>query len=84
MTKRNVVLTREVGIDEEIADEIVWLNKQGVRTVESCSDHGEHKPVAWIHGNDYEQAVKLGYKPIEPTKAYMIVYRIELGHLRKG
>ncbi|SDI14680.1 hypothetical protein SAMN05192534_12319 [Alteribacillus persepolensis] len=53
-----------VMLDSCIADEIVLLNEQGVRTVNSCCGHGENNPVAIIENNhnSLNNAVGLGYK----------------------
>jgi hypothetical protein len=66
-----------VKIDECIADEIVWLNKQGVYTAGSCCGHGKDKPTALIHVNhgSIQRAIELGYDPKPYTP---MLWEIEL------
>jgi len=52
-----------IDVNESIAEEIVWLNEQGVRTEGSCSGHGKSKPSALILPGSAEQAQELGYSP---------------------
>jgi hypothetical protein len=66
--RRTVTITPrpfEVEIDDCIADEIVMLNEQGVRTVNSCCGHLQGKSVALIDANhgSLRKAIELGYKP---------------------
>ena len=58
-----VTITQRIEVDAEIADEIVWLNQQGVRTEGSCSGHGTAKPTALIKPSGVERAKELGYIP---------------------
>ena len=58
-----VTITQSILVDADIADEIVWLNEQGVRTEGSCSGHGMDLPTAMIKPSSAEQAKELGYVP---------------------
>jgi len=58
-----VTITQRIDLDTEIADEIVWLNQQGVRTESSCSGHGTAHPTAMIKPSSVERAKELGYTP---------------------
>jgi hypothetical protein len=55
----------KVKVDSCIADEIVWLNSQGVYTANSCCGHGEDKSIALIYTNhgSIQKAIELGYEP---------------------
>jgi hypothetical protein len=67
----------DVKIDACIADEIVWLNAQGVYTANSCCGHGDQKPTALIHVNhgSIKRARELGYDPKPYTP---MLWEIEL------
>jgi hypothetical protein len=67
----------DVKIDACIADEIVWLNEQGVYTAGSCCGHGKDKPTALINVNhgSIQRAIELGYDPKPYT---MMLWEIEL------
>ena len=58
-----VLITQRITVDAEIADEIVWLNEQGVRTEGSCAAHGETAATAMITASSVERARGLGYAP---------------------
>ena len=58
-----VTITQQIKVDAEIADEIVWLNQEGVRTEGSCSGHGIARPTAMIKPSSVEKAKQLGYTP---------------------
>ena len=58
-----ITITQRISVDAEIADEIVWLNQQGVRTEGSCSGHGSAKPTAMIIPSNAKRAEELGYAP---------------------
>lgn len=66
-----------VKIDSCIANEIAWLNSQGVYTVNSCCGHGKEKPKAIILANygSVAKAIELGYAPIPVD---MMLWEIEL------
>ena len=66
-----------VKIDSCIADEIAWLNSQGVYTVNSCCGHGKEKPKAVIYANhnSVKTAIELGY---DPRPIDMMFWEIEL------
>ena len=61
--KISVTITQQVEVDADIADEIVWLNEEGVRTEGSCSGHGEAWATALITPSSAEKARELGYEP---------------------
>ncbi|MEC2133456.1 hypothetical protein P9G84_31900 [Brevibacillus centrosporus] len=84
--RRTVTITPcpfEIEIDDCIADEIVWLNEQGVRTLNSCCGHLQGKPVALIDANhgSLRKAIELGYKPIQFDG---LMYEIELKGLQNN
>jgi len=58
-----VTITQRLEVDAEIADEIVWLNEQGVRTEGCCSGHGETLATAMIKPSSVARAKELGYAP---------------------
>jgi hypothetical protein len=60
---KEIGIIQRIVVDAEIADEIEWLNEQGVRTEGSCSGHGEELPTAMITPSSVERARKLGYMP---------------------
>lgn len=73
-----------VKIDACIAEEIVWLNEQGVYTVNSCCGHGDGRPVALIFANhgSLQKAIELGYYPRQYEG---LIWEIELkSGCRKG
>ena len=61
-TNRRVVIQQEITVDSCIADEIVELNRLGVRTEGSCCGHGKGFPAALITPSSAEKALKLGYE----------------------
>ena len=63
MTTTEIVITQRITVDSEIADEIVWLNANDVRTEGSCSGHGIVKPTALIKPSSADKARELGYTP---------------------
>jgi hypothetical protein len=63
MKTTEVIITQRITVDSEIADEIVWLNANGVRTEGSCSGHGITKPTAVIKNSSAVRARELGYQP---------------------
>ena len=77
MTTTEVVISQRITVDSEIADEIVWLNANGVRTEGSCSGHGIVKPTAMIKPSSADKARELGYTPwlVEDLGLYEIKLR---------
>jgi hypothetical protein len=59
-----IIIRRRIEVDDEIADEIRWLNVQGVITEGSCSGHGKMSPSAVIRPSSRDRAVELGYDPV--------------------
>jgi hypothetical protein len=59
----NIIITQQIEVDAEIANEIIWLNHQGVRTESSCSGHGNVRPTALITPSSKARAEELGYIP---------------------
>ena len=68
-----------VEIDDCIAEEIVKLNKLGVRTVNSCCGHGKEKPLAIIENDrgSLKRAIELGYT-VRPFGEGILFSEIEL------
>jgi len=62
MRTQTVLITQQIIVDSEIADEIVWLNANGVRTESSCSGHDKSKATAMIKPSGAERAQELGYQ----------------------
>lgn len=60
---REVVIEQRVKVDACIADEIVSLNKNGVRTEGSCCGHGKSPATALILPSSQQRARQLGYEP---------------------
>lgn len=60
---RKVQIRRMVNIDEEIADEIAWLNDQGIFTEASCRGFNGEPANALIQAHCIEKARELGYDP---------------------
>ena len=63
-TDREVVIEQRVKVDSCIADEIVELNHQGVRTEECCCGHHKGFAQALIRASSVTRAKELGYDPI--------------------
>lgn len=62
---REVVIEQRVKVDACIADEIVRLNKEGVRTEGCCCGHGKGPGAALILPSSVKRARELGYEPQE-------------------
>lgn len=67
-TLKEVLITPKpfkVKIDKCVADEIVWLNSQGVYTANCCCGHGDENPQVLIYTNhgSISRAEELGYYP---------------------
>jgi hypothetical protein len=60
-TNRKIVIEQEIVVDSCIADEIVWLNKNGVFTINCCCGHGKSESEAIIVNSCFEKAEKMGY-----------------------
>lgn len=58
-----VTIAQRIEVDVDIADEIVWLNQQGVRTESSCSGHGVTEASATIKPSSVARAKGLEYVP---------------------
>jgi hypothetical protein len=71
-----IIVKRRIIVDDEIADEIRWLNEQGVYTEGSCSGHGKERPTAAIKPSSRSRAEELGYEPI--YKPHTALFEIEL------
>ena len=79
-TLKEVTITPKpfnVKLDACIAEEIVWLNSQGVYTANSCCGHGKGKPKALIYANhgSVKKAIEMGY---DPKPVDMLLWEIEL------
>jgi len=59
--EKEITIRQRVTVDAEIADEIAWLNEQGVRTEACCSGHGQEPPHALIKPSSASRAEELGY-----------------------
>lgn len=65
----SVTIEQKVMVDACIADEIVELNRQGVRTEESCCGHSKvDYKMALIRTCDVNRARELGYDVIQATE----------------
>lgn len=65
-SESGLLLCEGAWIDSDIAAEILWLNRNGVRTASSCSGHGQELPTALIaKGSSVKRAEKLGYMPTD-------------------
>jgi hypothetical protein len=60
-SERKIVIEQTIVVDSCIADEIIWLNKNGVFTINSCCGHGILNPTAIIKNSCFERAEELGY-----------------------
>lgn len=78
-SERQVTIEQEVMVDACIVDEIVELNRQGVRTEESCCGHGKvgHK-MALIRTCHVNRARELGYKVIQTAEKEPALTEIRL------
>lgn len=56
-----ITILQEILVDKCIAEEIKWLNDQGVRTEGCCCGHGKYYPSALITPKSVNKALKLGY-----------------------
>lgn len=63
-----ITITQRIKVDRCIAEEIKWLNDQGVRTEGCCCGHGRTKANAMITPSSYKRAKELGYKPLYSRK----------------
>lgn len=61
---------RMAKVDACIAEELVFLNSKGVRTVASCCGHGKYYPKALILSSSGRKAKELGYFPIYFTSKH--------------
>jgi len=69
-----IIIQRRIEVDDNVADEIRWLNSQGVATEGSCSGHGKMAPNAVIRPSSKDRAIELGYFPVydESTSFFVI------------
>lgn len=62
-----VIEGKSIEVDACIAEELIFLNDNGVKTVASCCGHGKHYPNALILSSSKRRAKELGYFPIYYT-----------------
>ncbi len=60
---REIVIEQHITVDSCIADEIVELNRQGIRTEECCCGHHKAASQALIRASSVPRARELGYDP---------------------
>ena len=77
LPEQEIIIEQRISVDIEIADEIRWLNKMGVRTEGSCSGHGQLAPSAVITPSDVGYALQLGYVPVFDNDIWVIELRGE-------
>ena len=58
-----ISIERRIEVDDEIAGEIRWLNRQGVITEGCCCGHGKEQPSAMIRPSSAKRARELDYIP---------------------
>lgn len=61
-TDRRVIIQQEITVDSCIADEIVELNRLGIRTEGSCCGHGKGRATTLITPSSMNRAIELGYE----------------------
>jgi len=59
-----IEIVQKIKVDRCIAEEIKWLNAQGVRTEGCCCGHGNGVPEAMIKPSSVSKAKELGYNPV--------------------
>ena len=74
--EKRITITQSIIVDAEIADEIKWLNEQGVRTESSCAGHGGYLPHALIRPSSADLARELGYSPEYDSQSGL--FRVDL------
>lgn len=67
-----IEITQRILVDRCIAEEIKWLNSQGVRTESCCCGHGKSISNALIKPSFINKAKELGYNPILFNELYKI------------
>lgn len=79
----SVRITRHISIDQCLAQEILFLNDQGIRTVACCCGHGDSTLPAniIIWSSDEHKAIAMGYDPqpresigIEPDSNTLAIF----------
>ena len=56
-----ITIVRHISVDPCLAQEILFLNDQGVRTIACCCGHGKSPPNIIICHMDEKKAVSMGY-----------------------
>ena len=58
-------ITRHISVDRCLVQEILFLNDQGVRTINCCCGHGDSKLIRniVIWSIDEQKAIAMGYEP---------------------
>jgi hypothetical protein len=74
-TDKEITITQVIKVDACIADEIAFLNANGVRTENSCCGHGNYHASALILPSSLRRAEGMGYKV---TAMVGGLYEIEL------
>ena len=59
-----IEIVQKIRVDRCIADEIKWLNANGIRTESCCCGHGKQAPEALIKPSSASTAKKFGYNPV--------------------
>jgi len=61
-----ITITRRIGVDRCLAQEILFLNDQGIRTVSCCCGHGDDRQPRHIliYQQDELKAKEMGYNPV--------------------
>lgn len=72
-----VEITQRIRVDQCIADEIFWLNANGVRTEGCCCGHGKREADAVITPGSVQRANELGYNAeyVESSGFYRILLK---------
>lgn len=68
-----------IRVDRCIAEEIRWLNAQGVRTEGCCCGHGKAPATAMIAPGSAERATALGYEPVYKADVGLWEIRLKKG-----
>jgi hypothetical protein len=72
----------EIDVDRCLADEILWLNSEGIETGDCCCGHGERPAYVSVLGSEgHERMRRLGYRQRDAEPRMAAVGRLLLSFI---